>query len=303
MIRQHSGAMPDPAGFQTVEGLSCVENQVLLFLKERGVDYRFVYEDSLVPLPVMAEYMVRKGGVYTQAGVVPRIQDRLRAQGMLELTLHQEGAGLDSHLAACDENTMVLMQVIPSYAKEVLHARGWREDHYVRITEEADGRWLLLNDIPPLLRSIETDEKERAYAGRFFTARLLKTDVPPPKNPSHLYRICVPPPVFSLPELEKMEKPVERVQNLLLLYKVLRRRVRAYAELFMDARFMDAYLAQADSLQMKAAYMLIRRQDRAEQAAALLQELGHIEASLAAALEEHLKPYTGSGNTEQKNKS
>ena len=284
---QHPHATPDPAGFQDVYGLSCVENQVLLFLKERGLDIRFFFGDSLVPLSAMTEDILLKGTAYTEAGVVPRIQDRLRTAGILELTLHRDPVSrIREHISAVDDADMLLIQVTPDYARRVLHTRGWREDHFVRLLK--DGSGALLNDIPPLLHPLRPGELERAYAGRLLTARLLRAGQLPPASSLRLFHICAPLPVCTAQQLQAVDNPMERAQNLLLLNKVLRRRARAYAALFMDTGFMDSSLAAAEALQMKAAYQLLRGPAGARETTALLEELNEIEGGLIAALEERL---------------
>ena len=284
---QHPNATPDPAGFQDVYGLSCVENQVLLFLKEQGLDIRFFYGDSLVPLSVIAEDIVLKGTAYTEAGVVPRIQDRLRTAGILELTLHADPVSrIRERIAAMDDADMLLIQVTPDYARQVLHSHGWREDHFVRLLDGNGG--MLLNDIPPLLRPLQADELEQAYAGLLLKARLLRTGQMKPVSSARLLHICAPLPVCTAQQLQDVDKPLARAQNLLLLYKVLRRRARAYAALFMDTGFMDGSLAAAEALQMKAAYQLLRGPAGARETTALLEELNEIEGGLIAALEERL---------------
>ena len=69
--------------FEGLYGLSCVENQVLAFLRQQEVDVAPLYYNSAVPLKELLFFMVIQGMSPVRFDRVGRIQDDLRARGML----------------------------------------------------------------------------------------------------------------------------------------------------------------------------------------------------------------------------
>ena len=180
--------LPDPKEFRTVWGLSCVENQVMLYLRQLNFDYRFVFEDSLLSLSEMEDRIFCQKKRYVDPGMVPRLQDQLRKRGILELNKHCEGLDALLEWAHEDDNKGIcLMQITPDFSLNILHARGWRGDHFIRL--QNNGGLTVLNDIPPLLISILPDELKRAYAGTFLSIRLVRRDGMIAQNPAAFERL------------------------------------------------------------------------------------------------------------------
>lgn len=276
---------PDPAEFRQVLGLSCVENQVLLYLLHQGMDIRHTYEDSLPSLSAILENMLIRGKSYTEADVVPRIQQRLRERGLLSLSMKREEVGSLLHqLSHCEEN-LVLMQVTSDFAVKDLLARGWRDDHFVRLFREGEGA-LLLNDIPPLLRPLSSDELRRAYAGRYLVIRPHHRGIPPPKGPAAFRSWFASPPVDARDAVNGIDRPMQYMQEIVFFYKVMRRRAEAYASLFMDTKWMGEPLHRIEVLQMKISYQLLHGQFGAEPASEILERLCRIDEELAGGLKE-----------------
>ena len=247
--------LPDPKEFRTVWGLSCVENQVMLYLRQLNFDYRFVFEDSLLSLSEMEDRIFCQKKRYVDPGMVPRLQDQLRKRGILELNKHCEGLDALLEWAHEDDNKGIcLMQITPDFSLNILHARGWRGDHFIRL--QNNGGLNVLNDIPPLLISILPDELKRAYAGTFLSIRLVRRDGMIAQNPAAFERL-------RSHQREKTNSedgfiPTGReVYELLLCYRVLRWRAREYASLFMNVDKIDDCLRNVEKLQMKAAYNLL----------------------------------------------
>ena len=65
--------------FEGLYGLSCVENQVLAFLRQQEVDVAPLYYNSAVPLKELFFFMVIQGMSPVRFDRVGRIQDDLRA--------------------------------------------------------------------------------------------------------------------------------------------------------------------------------------------------------------------------------
>lgn len=77
--------------------------------------------------------IVRQGERFERFERIPRIQTLLREEGLLSVTMH---AGNASEALTAVRNAgkdeAVLTMVRPVFARNVLGARGLRDDHYVR---------------------------------------------------------------------------------------------------------------------------------------------------------------------------
>ena len=126
--------------FEGLYGLSCVENQVLAFLRQQEVDVAPLYYNSAVPLKELFFFMVIQGMSPVRFDRVGRIQDDLRARGMLAFEKREQelSAWLET-LSEQTEREAVLILVTPEFTKSVLMARGFRDDHYVRLLPEGRG--------------------------------------------------------------------------------------------------------------------------------------------------------------------
>ena len=60
-----------------------------------------------------------------------------------------------------------MILVTPEFTKSVLMARGFRDDHYVRLLPEGEG-WAVFNDIPDKSVMLTGTELREAYAGSGF---------------------------------------------------------------------------------------------------------------------------------------
>ena len=132
--------------FEGLYGLSCVENQVLAFLRQQEVDVAPLYYNSAVPLKELICFMVIQGMSPVRFDRVGRIQDDLRARGMLAFEKREQelSAWLET-LSEQTEREAVLILVTPEFTKSVLMARGFRDDHYVRLLPEGEGwagKWI-----------------------------------------------------------------------------------------------------------------------------------------------------------------
>ena len=228
--------------FCGLHGFTCVENQTLAFLRERGMDIRPLYRDAAAPLGALHDAFVRRGERPEAFCPATRVQDLAKARGIISLALSMEpdagpawGAAMDGD---CD--VAILVRVKPEFTKSALHARGLREDHYV-LARSANKRLMLLNDIPDLSLLVTREAFEAAYGGGYFTLAALRPldggdrqwlwDTREHRAESFVEFAC--PPEDACPG----DGAASRLRDIAGACKVLRKRAAEYYGLYVDTGF------------------------------------------------------------------
>ena len=219
--------------FENIYGLSCVENQVLAILKERGMDITDLYNDSAMPMKDLFFYLVQKGEKQENFAGLPRIQDVLKNIGLISLKLRKQEniENVRSAIRRGKENDYFLIRVTPEFTKSVLRARGFRADHYV-LVKKASAGFEMTNDIPPQKLTLAARELTPVYGGDYFkltvkrslddddrrclwTARKYK---PEKFEPTH----------YFIRDFDNIHDLVVRLRNLAGVLKLLRCRLAEY---------------------------------------------------------------------------
>ena len=278
--------------FEGIYGMSCVENQVLAVLRERGADIRPLYHNSAVPLRELSFSLVVRGEKPYRFYRVPRIQEELKALGVISLTLRrgQDADTLRGQIRHGGADA-VLVRVTPECTKSVLHARGLREDHYVRAVSSADG-FLLYNDIPETVVPLGDaafggiltgDSLQLSIRGavdsrlktRLWDKRLFRPEQAAP---------------FSFAEGKGDEgRTAERLRDLLGVYKIMRYRMQSYYGQYVDTDFIGEAMPIIEQYYMKAEYWNLRKNAPAKALQGLLEDLWRRDARMMEILTERLE--------------
>lgn len=227
--------------FHELYGLSCVENQTLYYWREQGEAVEPLYALCGVSLGELYRRMVLEGESAAGYSGLRRIQDVLRVQGALSWDMRPAGetggAAVARRLARCPEGEALLAEVTPAFTRERLYARGWRQDHYVRVlpggkdaSGARDGVWVL-NDRPEKTLCLTEKELEQACTGRTIRLGRLRAARPlPAPRRADLYGTASPFPEEKrgLEERQDLGEWLTRMSGMLTIYGLLRRRLAAY---------------------------------------------------------------------------
>ncbi len=272
--------------------MSCVENQVLAILREQRNDIRPLYHNSAIPLRELMDRMLIQGEKPYRFYRVPRIQDELKAMGRIEIALHKE-ANTDAvreHIRRCGngkEGRYVLVRVTPEFTKTVLHARGFREDHYVRAVP-AGRDFLLYNDIPDTAVSLGEAAFGDSFTGEFLSLSLHGSLGDREKAQLWDNRLFRPEQPGSFPA-GTGTLMIERLRDLLGVCKTMRYRMRAYYGQYVDTDFIGELLSVVERDYAKAEYWNLRKSAPEQAPAALLEELWRQDARMMEQLTERLE--------------
>lgn len=292
--------MPDTvnmAGERPVYGLSCVENQILRLLDGRDWDITRLYANSAIPMKELFYRMVRQGERFERFECIPRIQTLLREEGLLSVTMYTSGAA--EALAAArrvGKNDAVLAMVRPVFARNILGARGLRDDHYVRALPEGEGL-RLFNDIPATEAFLPAAEWENAYAGRYLHVAVLRDDTPEDDRKRHARRLFraeeLEPFRFFPEDLAGVEWPEQRLRDLAGVYKLSRHQMREYYAAYTDTSFMEEPIRRAEKRYALLEYLNLKQGVSRERLFDLLTELNEEDVLLTKQLREQLTSHGG----------
>ena len=279
--------------FEGLYGLSCVENQVLAFLRQQEVDVAPLYYNSAVPLKELFFFMVIQGGSPVCFDRVQRIQDDLRTRGILAFEKREQELPAWLHiLSEQTEREAVLILVTPEFTKSVLMARGFRDDHYVRLLRRGTG-WVVFNDIPDKSVTLTDAELREAYAGdgfclslcrgmdredrlRFWNSRIFKPE-------SHVDFW------FYEQDLDGVPDVGRRLRDMIGIYKQLRYRMAAFYENYgLDMAFLWEKEPEMERIYALTEYYHLKRSVPSSQFYILLQEIARMDNSLMAQLRNRL---------------
>lgn len=272
----------------SVYGMSCVENQTLFLLRTCGWDISRLYSHCAIPLRELFYLFVRCGLRYERFERIPRIHQQLREEGLLSITKREDGAKETAAAArGAGWNQAVLMMVDTVFARCVLHARGLRDDHYVRLLPDGDG-FRLRNDLPETEAFLRPEELASAYAGRYLFVQVIRANTPADDRrrwERRIFRAEDLEPFYLEPDdMDDTEDLARRLRDMAGIYKLTRYQMRAYYAHAMDTSFMDATLLQAEKRYAQFEYCNLRREKSRERLFALLRGLNEEDVALTKRL-------------------
>ena len=275
--------------FEGLYGLSCVENQVLAFLRQQRVEVAPLYYNSAVPLKELFFFLVIQGIRPVYFDRVRRIQDDLRERGILAFEKRDET--LSFWLDRADDGSgpeASLILVTPAFTAETLMARGFRGDHYVRLLRR-NRDWVIQNDIPDREVVLPLEELEKAYAGSGFCIRLCREpdrdDVRffwssrtfKPENHTAFW--------FYEQDLDGVPDVGIRLRDMTGIYKQLRYRTAAYYETHgLNTTFIWKKGAEMERIYALAEYYNLKRSIPPSQFFSLLNEIARMDNALMSEL-------------------
>ncbi|MDD4097014.1 MAG: hypothetical protein PHP22_12325 [Oscillospiraceae bacterium] len=235
--------------FENLYGLSCVENQTLGILRECGIDIRPLYYDAAIPMKELFFFLVYQGRKQEYFDRITRAQDLAKSLGVISLGRHHaECEEVERVIQKRKDGEYILVRVTTVFTKSVLHARGLRNDHFVRVEIFADS-YKIINDIPETEIILPADEFGRAYADEYIRLKVKRElnnvdrnalwqsrNFKPEQYSSFYFNIHD----FDGPDIKFLGRPEDmgiRIRNLAGIFKILNYRLAEYYGLYMDTAF------------------------------------------------------------------
>lgn len=272
--------------------MSCVENQVLEYLRTRGEPFEELYADAAVPLRELYAYFIEQGGSPAYYQGIPRVQDVAAARGLLGIERRREPSAARVRNQLRDEgDACTLVRVTAAFTRTQLHARGWRDDHFVRAAAREDGV-RLVSDVPPVAVELDADGFDEAYDGETIRVMPLRPITEEDRRWLWERRRYRPegqrPEPFRPQSVQDTPALGTRLRDLAGTYRTLRRRLQAYYRAYVDTAFIADQLPRIDGLYARLEYGNLRGREAAW-FAALWDELAAIDDALMTALTQRLE--------------
>ncbi len=249
--------------FENIYGLSCVENQVLAILRERGNEIAHLYHNSAIPLKELFFFIVIKGDKPEYFYRIPRIQQVLGELGVMELTFQKDKPiqAVRNKIRRCRDNEYILLRVTPEFTRTALHARGLRNDHYVRAVPCGED-FIVYNDIPDTAVSVNARTLGRIYAGDCLLLTIkknLQEEMTEYLWKQRLYKAEKHIPFyFNENDFAGVENAATHFRDMIGVYKTMRYRLAAYYGLYLDTAFISKAMPMIERHYAMAEYLHLR---------------------------------------------
>jgi len=235
---------------ENLHGLSCIENHALAILREHGTDIRPLYRDCAVPLKELFSSLVCQGESREYFNSIIRVQDLAKKIGIISMRLYKQS--FDELIAIISDtqgNEYILMRVTKEFTKQQLHARGFRDDHYVRV-ESAGEDFKVINDIPEITLELTQDELKSAYDGDYFKLCVNRAISDADRGNIHETRVFKAENQeifnFDITDFESIPEVGIRIRNMAGVYKVLRYRMAEYHGQYVDTEFIKKRMPEIE---------------------------------------------------------
>lgn len=279
--------------FEKLYGLSCVENQVLAILRENGIDVRPLYYNSAIALKDLFYAMVIQDEKPHHYHGIPRIQDELKEWGLLGIKRRrpQTMKTIRERIRSCGDGEYVLVRVTPEFTRSVLHARGFREDHFVRVAAEGK-EFIVYNDIPETTVRLSAAAFGKSCCGEYLLISLRGPIDESVKERLWQRRLFKPekqtPYLFSEADRDCVANNAQGLRNLLGVYKLMRYRMQEYYGQYVDTQFIRSAMPALEQYYAKAEYLNLRQRNAQQPLFELLCELNRLDTELMNTLAEKL---------------
>jgi len=279
--------------FDGIHGLSCVENHVLAIMREQGHKIVPLYHDAAVPMRKLFDNLIKCGERQEYFNSIARVQDILKNLGIINFTLNHNPSGenVRSILHRHDCDAYILVRCTPLFAKQSLHARGWRNDHYVRARVVGEGIEII-NDIPEKAIVVDSKTFDELYSGSYFEMHvlrelnkqdelmLLKTRSFKPED----YQKSI----YLKHDFDGIPNAGLRLRNLAGIHKILRYRLASYYNSYMDARFIFGTLPDVEQYFALFEYFNIKKNVSFEKYFRLFCDMNEAENHVMTKLQERI---------------
>jgi len=230
--------------YENIYGLSCVENHILVILKNRGMNIAPLYNNCAMPLKEIFYYMVLMGEKPEYFSRIPRIQEILKSLGIINLELIRQDSlqSVCNEIRSCKENEFILMKVTSAFTTEVLHARGLRDDHFV-IVNAIGSDFTIQNDIPEMTIVLTAEQMTKAYGGDCLKMTVKRELTNIDENSLWESQIFVPENhmafYFNKKDFTDVSNLGVKLRDMTGIYKTLRKRMAIYYNIYVDTKFID----------------------------------------------------------------
>lgn len=249
------------------------------------MDISPLYNNCALPLSEIYYFSVIMGKKQEYFDRMPRIQESLKKLGVIKLILKRQPnlKSVRNAIRSCRENEYILLKVTPEFSKNILYARGFRDDHYVLVKANSSN-FEILNDIPERMTIVTARQLSKVYGGDYFmltvARELTNIDVNylwenrefKPENQKPFY--------FNDKDFNGIFNLGERLRNMTGIYKILRHRMAIYYNIYVGTGFINEVLPIIEKYYSIFEYYNLKKNITFDKYYCVLCELNNIEINI-----------------------
>ena len=254
-------------------GLSCIENYLIGILEYNCFESRSLFYDSYLPLGELVKCFTEKEMKYEHFTVLKRLQSIAIKEGFIEYqTVKTDVKNITDEIcelirqmrgesikAAKDKlSTFFLLKAKKEFVFERFNYKNWREDHYLLVLpslkrDSTDSEYICFNESTKSNITLKYSELEGVYDNEYVQLKVVKQVSEEDrvrmfdmfsKTVNNYKRNDINEKINSFKNLTVL-------RDLLLVYRVTRKRIAQYIELNYDTSLLDKYLFKVEYIRMR----------------------------------------------------
>jgi hypothetical protein len=239
-------------------GLSCIENYVMLLLKEYREDWEYIFYKSYISFDeIFKEFYIKKKQ-YSYFDKISRLQKVGNELKMCDI----RGIRTEHIQDVFQQSSIAAICVTPEYIAEKYKTKLWRDDHFILLQNQENGLYAFINDSPKDSGYLSLEELNRIFTGEAILFEMKNIDLTNDKKEKmfqDFYISVIQAKGSDNRRLFTKDIEVELLRDILGVLRVVVKRTAAFCKRYCDVEFLDEYSDSLDWYFNKLEYIRLRK--------------------------------------------
>lgn len=243
-----------PVGY----GLSCIENYVMLLLKEYNKEWEYIfYKSYLSFFEIFDEFYIKKKQ-YSYFKKIPRLQEvgvelgKFNIRDIIKKNIKE----------LFQQASIAAICVTPEYIEEKYKTRLWRDDHFILLQNYNKDLYAYINDNPQDEGYLSLEELNKIFTGEAILFEMKNnsfTDEQKKKMVQYFYESVVNAEDNDDKTIFNGNIEIDMIRDMLGVLRVVVKRTAAFCNKYFNVDFLDEYYSSLDEYFAKLEYMRLRK--------------------------------------------
>jgi hypothetical protein len=247
----------DKKSLDELYALSCVENYILSYLRNKGINVSLLYYSSYIPFERIFKDFHNENMKYAYYGNLKRLQKVAEEKNLIEII----GCNNQSVNQLLKIDSYSLVGIKLDFFMEKYRKALWRPDHYIYIEKIDESSYYFLNDNPRDEGIIKRSELELLFNGEIIyfkkIGNIVSDDVMEFINEFH--EEILKERDLNIEYALITEENLIKTRDFLGVLRISRKRIERFLNNFMNTDFMQDYLMMISKLYASIEYQRFRK--------------------------------------------